>query len=93
MGKLLKVFLPYSLLLIGIGLAIWVSNYRPSARAVINRAYNPLRPRLVTDDDENALDEKLHLDPVCHMEVTSVVGFRSGSIYGNSYHFLLQILS
>ncbi len=87
MRRLLKIFLPYSLLA-GIGVAVYVSNYHPLAETVVI-------------GDDSAHDHASHRaeasagqggpwrDPVCRMDVNPAWGW--GARYqGKTYYFCVQ---
>ena len=72
MRSLLKIFLPYSIFL-GIGLAVWVSNYHPMAEAIV------IEPGAKGKQTSSAQQEQpgavRHRDPICHMDVNPAWGW------------------
>ncbi|HYW80378.1 MAG TPA: YHS domain-containing protein [Thermoguttaceae bacterium] len=86
MVSLLKVFLPYTMLL-AIGVAVYVSNYHPAAEVVM------IEDR--SDDATEAMPKTssknsgVFRDPVCRMEVNPSWGWHA--VYkGRDYYFCVQ---
>ena len=64
-----KIFLPWSFFL-GLGIAVWVSN--SSGHEASGSAGEP-----TGQAGTQAADKQVHMDPVCHMEVTPAWGFHA----------------
>ncbi len=87
MTSLLKIFLPYTMLL-AIGTAVYVSNYHPAAETVVIEDQSA--DGTVESMPEPAVDAGgVQRDPVCRMEVNPAWGW-SARYKGQIYHFCLQ---
>ena len=91
MTSLLKIFLPYTMLL-AIGVAVYVSNYHPMAEMVVVQDKTLLGDSTTesdTETDSSAEEGGPWIDPVCQMEVNPSWGWRA-SYKGNVYYFCVQ---
>ena len=84
MGSLLKIFLPYTLL-VGVGVAIWVSCNRPGVEPIIlDEHHDPAAAAKL--NTEAAGRATRQADPICHMDVNPAWGFEA-RYKGKSYFF------
>ncbi len=97
MSSLLKIFLPYTMLL-AIGVAVYVSNYHPTAEmVVVADGSAPAGSTAQTEDQTEAASDSYSsaeeggpwIDPGCHMEVNPSWGWRA-SYEGKVYYFCIE---